>query len=121
MSGNSQVRARHIAVPNEIREDPLGGVDRVLPGLGVGEAGGGQALDALGGGGFAGAWAGSCSETVAVASALIHTLRFGNIFRKAVGAKSYLSFTNIRGGPGCAIAIPMMPRPASTDPTSKPS
>lgn len=42
------------------------------------------------------------------ASALIHTLRFGNIFRKAVGAKSYLSFTNVRGGPGCALAIPMM-------------
>ena len=42
------------------------------------------------------------------ASALIHTLRFGNIFRKAVGAKSSLSFTNVRGGPGCALAIPMM-------------
>ncbi|MGV3633003.1 MAG: amino acid synthesis family protein [Pseudorhodoplanes sp.] len=42
------------------------------------------------------------------ASALIHTLRFGNIFRKAVGAKSYLSFTNVRGGPGCPLAIPMM-------------
>jgi hypothetical protein len=42
------------------------------------------------------------------ASALIHTLRFGNIFRKAVGAKSYLSFTNVRGGAGCALAIPMM-------------
>jgi hypothetical protein len=42
------------------------------------------------------------------ASALIHTLRFGNIFRKAVGAKSYLSFTNVRGGPGCALAIPML-------------
>ncbi|HMS78549.1 MAG TPA: amino acid synthesis family protein [Burkholderiaceae bacterium] len=42
------------------------------------------------------------------ASAMIHTLRFGNRFRKAVGAKSYLSFTNVRGGPGCAISIPMM-------------
>lgn len=42
------------------------------------------------------------------ASALIHTLRFGNLFRQAVGGKSYLSFTNKRGGPGCAIAIPMM-------------
>lgn len=42
------------------------------------------------------------------ASALIHTLRFGNIFRKAVGAKSYLSFTNVRGGPACALVIPMM-------------
>ena len=42
------------------------------------------------------------------ASALIHTLRFGNKFRKAVGAKSYLSFTNTRGGPNCPIVIPMM-------------
>ena len=42
------------------------------------------------------------------ASALIHTLRFGNFFRKAVGAKSYLSFTNTRSGPGGAIMIPMM-------------
>ncbi|MBU4612744.1 amino acid synthesis family protein [Achromobacter sp. GG226] len=42
------------------------------------------------------------------ASALIHTLRFGNFYRKAVGAKSYLSFTNVRGGPNCAIAIPLM-------------
>lgn len=42
------------------------------------------------------------------ASALIHTLRFGNRFRKAVGAKSYLSFTNTRGGPNCPIVIPMM-------------
>ncbi len=42
------------------------------------------------------------------ASALIHTLKFGNRFRKAVGAKSYLSFTNVRGGPGASIAIPMM-------------
>ncbi|EEG08882.1 amino acid synthesis family protein [Pseudogulbenkiania ferrooxidans] len=42
------------------------------------------------------------------ASALIHTLRFGNFYRKAVGAKSYLSFTNVRGGPNCPIMIPMM-------------
>jgi hypothetical protein len=42
------------------------------------------------------------------ASALIHTLRFGNFYRRAVGAKSYLSFTNVRGGPNCPISIPMM-------------
>jgi hypothetical protein len=42
------------------------------------------------------------------ASALIHTLRFGNAFREAVDGKSYLSFTNKRGAPGCSIAIPMM-------------
>ena len=42
------------------------------------------------------------------ASALIHTLRFGNHYRKALNAQSYLSFTNVRGGPNCAISIPMM-------------
>lgn len=42
------------------------------------------------------------------ASALIHTLRFGNIYRRAVGAESYLSFTNTRGGPDAAISIPLM-------------
>ena len=42
------------------------------------------------------------------ASALIHTLRFGNLYREAVGAKSYLAFTNVRGGPACPIAIPLM-------------
>ncbi len=42
------------------------------------------------------------------ASALIHTLRFGNKYRSAVGATSYLSFTNTRGGPACPIVIPMM-------------
>ncbi len=42
------------------------------------------------------------------ASGLIHTLHFGNHFRKAVEAKSYLSFTNLRGGPNTPIAVPMM-------------
>ncbi|EPC00850.1 peptide synthetase [Litchfieldella anticariensis FP35 = DSM 16096] len=42
------------------------------------------------------------------ASAIIHTLRFGNHYREAVDAKSYLSFTNKRGGPGTSIQIPMM-------------
>ena len=39
---------------------------------------------------------------------MIHTLRFGNHYREAVKAKSYLSFTNKRGGPGTSIQIPMM-------------
>lgn len=42
------------------------------------------------------------------ASALIHTLRFGNHYRKAVGAKSYLSFTNMRGGPNAPVVVPLM-------------
>ena len=39
------------------------------------------------------------------ASAFIHTLRFGNKFRDAVGGTSYLSFTNTRGAAGCKISI----------------
>ena len=42
------------------------------------------------------------------ASAVIHTLRFGNHYREAVDAKSYLSFTNKRGAGGTSIQIPMM-------------
>ena len=41
-------------------------------------------------------------------SALIHTLRFGNHYREAVGAKSYLSFCNTRGGANAPIMIPLM-------------
>lgn len=42
------------------------------------------------------------------ASALIHTLHFGNAFREAVDAKSFLSFTNTRGPANAPIMIPMM-------------
>ena len=42
------------------------------------------------------------------ASALIHTLRFGNFFRTAVGAKSYLSFCNTRGPANAPLMIPLM-------------
>jgi len=42
------------------------------------------------------------------ASAFIHTLRFGNKFRDAVGGTSYLSFTNTRGPAGSKVSIPMM-------------
>jgi hypothetical protein len=42
------------------------------------------------------------------ASALIHTLRFGNHYRTAVGAKTYLAFTNTRGPANCPIMIPLM-------------
>ena len=42
------------------------------------------------------------------ASALIHTLRFGNHYRTAVGAKSYLAFSNTRGPANAPIMIPLM-------------
>ena len=48
------------------------------------------------------------SGEVEHASALIHTLRFGNHYRRAVGARSYLAFTNTRGGPAAPVVIPLM-------------
>ena len=42
------------------------------------------------------------------ASGLIHTLRFGNHFREAVGATSYLAFTNCRGPANTQLQIPLM-------------
>jgi hypothetical protein len=41
-------------------------------------------------------------------SALIHTLRFGNIFREAAGGTAYLSFTNTRLGAGAMLSLPMV-------------
>jgi hypothetical protein len=69
----------------------------------VGMAGGGDRVEGYGKAAVVGT-----SGEVEHASALIHTLRFGNNFRKAVGAKSYLSFTNTRGGPNCPVVIPLM-------------
>lgn len=48
-----------------------------------------------------------CDGEVEHASAVIHNLRFGNPFRKAMHSESFLSFTNKRGGPGTSIQIPM--------------
>ncbi len=42
------------------------------------------------------------------AQALTHSLWFGNQFRDAVKAKSYLAFTNTRGSAGCSMMIPLM-------------
>lgn len=66
-------------------------------------AGGARAVEAYG----KAAVVGTAGE-IEHASALIHTLRFGNHYRKAVNAKSYLSFTNTRGGPNCPITVPLM-------------
>jgi hypothetical protein len=79
------------------------GLGRVLVDALLELLGGGDAVEAYG----KAAVVGSNGE-VEHASALIHTLRFGNVFRDAVGGTAYLSFTNSRGGPGFPIAIPMM-------------
>lgn len=47
------------------------------------------------------------SGEVEHASAMIHTLRFGNVLREAVEGSAYLPFTNKRGGPGCSIDVPL--------------
>jgi hypothetical protein len=82
----------------------------VAPGLGrtlvdgvLELCGGGDAVEAYGKAAMVGT-----SGEVEHASALIHTLRFGNVFREAVNGTSYLSFTNGRSGPGYPISIPMM-------------
>ena len=42
------------------------------------------------------------------AQALTHTLFFGNQYRNAVDAKSYLVFANTRGAAGTSLMIPLM-------------
>jgi hypothetical protein len=66
-------------------------------------AGSGDAIEAYGKACIAGT---GCE--VEHASALIHTLQFGNFYREAVGAKSYLGFTNTRGPANTQIQIPLM-------------
>jgi hypothetical protein len=66
-------------------------------------AGGGDRIEAYGKAAVVG-----LDGEVEHASGLIHTLRFGNAFREAVGAKSYLSFTNTRGGANAPILVPLM-------------
>jgi hypothetical protein len=66
-------------------------------------AGSGDEIEAFGKAGVVG-----LNGEVEHASGLIHTLRFGNFFRQAVGAKSYLAFTNIRAAADTSIQIPLM-------------
>jgi len=66
-------------------------------------AGSGDAIEAYGKAAVAG-----LDGEIEHASGLIHTLRFGNYYREAVGAKSYLSFTNTRGPANCPIMVPLM-------------
>jgi hypothetical protein len=66
-------------------------------------AGSGDAIEAYGKAAVVG-----LDGEVEHASGLIHTLRFGNHFREAVQAKSYLSFTNTRGPGNAPIMIPLM-------------
>lgn len=66
-------------------------------------AGSGDAIEAYGKASIVGT-----AGEIEHASGVIHTLRFGNHYREAVGAKSYLSFTNIRGAANAPVMIPLM-------------
>ncbi|VFR21594.1 FIG00953662: hypothetical protein [plant metagenome] len=74
-----------------------------LTGLILGEVGSGDAVEAFGKSAVVG-----LDGELEHASALIHTLHFGNIYRNAVRAKSYLAFTNTRGPANAPIVLPMM-------------
>ena len=91
-------------------EDLSPEIKRIAPYLGkllteklMSLVGSGDAIEAYGKACIAGT---SCE--VEHASALIHTLQFGNFYREAVGAKSYLGFTNTRGPANTQIQIPLM-------------
>jgi hypothetical protein len=69
----------------------------------VGMAGGADRIEAYGKAAMAGL---DCEQEHA--SALIHTLHFGNFYREALDAKTYLGFTNTRGPANTQIQIPLM-------------
>ncbi len=75
----------------------------LLTGMILEAAGGGENVEGYGKSAIVG-----LNGEVEHVSALIHTLHFGNIFRSAVGAKSYLSFCNTRGPANAPLLIPLM-------------
>ncbi|MFU8927678.1 amino acid synthesis family protein [Acinetobacter puyangensis] len=78
-------------------------VSEQLTKLIIDEIGSGEAVEAFGKAAVVG-----LDGELEHASALIHTLHFGNIYRSAVGAKSYLAFSNTRGPANAPICVPMM-------------
>lgn len=96
--------------PNQFIEDLKPGILDVAPGLGemltsmiIKEAESGANIEGYGKSAVVG-----LKGEIEHASGIIHTLRFGNFYREAVGAKSYLSFCNTRGGANAPIMIPLM-------------
>lgn len=83
--------------------DCASGLGELLTGMILKAAGGGEAVEGYGKSAIVGV-----NGEVEHASALIHTLRFGNHYREAVGAKSYLAFTNTRGPANAPLQIPLM-------------
>jgi hypothetical protein len=86
----------------EIREmSPL--IGKMLSAMIVDAAGSGEAVE-----GYGKCCVVGMDGEMEHAAALIHSVPFGNEYRKAVGAKTYLGFNNTRGGPGSSIMIPLM-------------
>lgn len=79
------------------------GLGKMLTDMVLEAAGGGDKVEGYGKAAIVGV-----NGEVEHGSALIHTLRFGNFYREAVGAKSYLAFTNTRGPANAAMQIPLM-------------
>jgi len=75
----------------------------LLTGLIIKEAGSGESVQAYGKSAVVG-----LNGELEHASALIHTLHFGNHYRSAVKGKTYLAFNNTRGPANSPILIPMM-------------
>ena len=91
-------------------EDLQPEIKRIAPVMGkaltdrlISMVGSGEKIEAYGKAALAGT---SCE--IEHASAIIHTLQFGNFYREAVEAKSYLGFTNTRGPANTQIQIPLM-------------
>ena len=91
-------------------EDLQPEIKRIAPVMGktltdrlISMVGSGEKIEAYGKAALAGT---SCE--IEHASAIIHTLQFGNFYREAVAAKSYLGFTNTRGPANTQIQIPLM-------------
>lgn len=91
-------------------EDLKPEIHRVAPVLGalltemiIKSAGSGELVEAYGKAAVVG-----LDGEVEHGSALIHTLRFGNHYRTAVSAKSYLAFCNTRGPANAPVMIPLM-------------
>ncbi|WP_066457210.1 amino acid synthesis family protein [Castellaniella caeni] len=78
-------------------------VGQVLTQMIIDTAGSGDAVEAYGKAAIVG-----LDGEIEHASAIIHTLRFGNLYRSAVKAKSYLSFCNTRGPANAPVLIPLM-------------
>ena len=84
-------------------QDCAPGLGALLTGMILDAAGGGDKVEGYGKTAVVG-----MNGEVEHASAIIHTLRFGNHYRDAVGAKSYLAFCNTRGPANAPVMIPLM-------------